>query len=119
MLQTSIYQLSKEDPLKSIIDLTGEKSSMLDVPRIPNFVRQAFAEERALVLLDGTDELTPDGLKDVVEFIRAIKRAYPKTRMVTTASTEFLDGLVSLNFIPFALAAWNADQRSAFHGTME
>jgi HEAT repeat protein len=58
--------------------------------------------------------LTPEGLKSAVEFIRAVKREYPKTRMITTASPEFLDGLVSLNFIPFALAAWDADQRWEF-----
>ena len=34
--------------------------------------------------------------------------------MITTASTEYLDGLVSLNFIPFALTAWSFDQRAKF-----
>ncbi len=34
--------------------------------------------------------------------------------MVTTASTEYLDGLVSLNFVPFSLAAWNANQKGQF-----
>jgi hypothetical protein len=106
--------VNKEDPLHSIIDLAAEKSPLLDVPRIPNFVKQAFADERVLLLLDGTDELTPEGLRNVVDFIKTIKKAYPRTRMVTTASTEYLDGLVSLNFIPFALAAWNADQRMGF-----
>ena len=106
--------VNKEDPLYALIDLIAQKSPLLDVPRIPNFVRQAFSEERALLLLDGTDEQTPEGLKGVIEFIRTIKHAYPKTRMVTTASTEYLDGLVSLNFIPFSLASWNADQRIRF-----
>ena len=106
--------VKKEDPLISLIDVIAEKASFLDAPRIPNFIRQVFSEERVLLLLDGTDELTAEGLKDVVDFIRTIKRAYPKTRMVTTASSEYLDGLVSLNFIPFALAAWDADQRTEF-----
>ncbi len=34
--------------------------------------------------------------------------------MVTTASNEYLDGLVTLNFIPFALATWNPNQRLKF-----
>ncbi len=58
--------------------------------------------------------MTPEGLVNVVEFIKGVKRAYPQIRMVTTASTEFLDGLVTLNFIPFALAAWNDDQRKRY-----
>jgi len=103
-----------DEPLNPVIDLIAEKAPVLDLTRIPDFVRKTFFEGRALLLLDGTDELTPDGLKNAVEFIKAVKRAYPKTRMVTTASSEFLDGLVTLNFIPFALAAWNAKQRRKF-----
>jgi HEAT repeat protein len=103
-----------DEPLNPVIDLIAEKAPVLDLARLPDFVRKTFLEGRALLLLDGTDELTPDGLKNAVEFIKAVKRAYPKTRMVTTASSEFLDGLVTLNFIPFALAGWNARQRRKF-----
>ena len=106
--------VKKDEPLNSMIDLIAEKSPFLDAGRIPDFIRKTFTEGRALLLLDGTDELTPDGLKNAVEFIRAVKRTYPKTRMVTTASSEYLDGLVSLNFVPFALASWNSSQRARF-----
>ncbi len=105
---------NKDNPLNALIDLVAEKAPVLDLPRIPEFVRKAFAEGRALLLLDGTDELPPEGLKSVVDFIKLIKRAYPRTRIVTTASTEYLDGLVSLNFIPFALAAWTRQQCQEF-----
>lgn len=105
---------NKDNPLSALIDLVAEKAPVLDLPRIPEFVRKAFGDGRVLLLLDGTDELTPDGLKTVVDFIKLIKRTYPKTRIVTTASTEYLDGLVSLNFIPFALAAWTHAQRNEF-----
>jgi hypothetical protein len=104
----------KEDPIYPLIDLIVEKTSVLDQPHIPNLVHKAFEEGRALLLLDGTDELTPEGLKTVVDFIKAVKRTFPKTRMVTTASSDYLDGLVTLNFIPFAIAAWNNDQRQDF-----
>jgi hypothetical protein len=106
--------MKKDDPLNLIADFIAEKASVFDVSRIPDFVKKTFSDGRALLLLDGTDELTPDGLKEAVEFIKAIKRSYPKTRMVTTASTEFLDGLVTLNFIPFAMAAWSPSQRLKF-----
>jgi hypothetical protein len=108
------FPVNKTNPLNGLIELVSEKASVFDLARIPDFIRWAFSEGVALLLLDGTDELTPDGMKDAVEFIRAIKRTYPKTRMVTTGSSEYLDGLVSLNFIPFTLAAWNSDQRASF-----
>ncbi len=106
--------VNKKSPLKPLIDLVAEKSSVFNLSRIPDFVRRVFSEGRALLLLDGTDELTPAGLKDTVDFIRIIKRAYPKTRMITTASCEYLDGLVSLNFIPFTITAWNSEQKAEF-----
>jgi HEAT repeat protein len=106
--------VNKDNPLKGIIDFIAEKSPVFDLPRIPDFIRRMFTEGRILLLLDGTDELTPDGLKNAVEFIRAIKRTYPKTRMITTASIEYLDGLVSLNFIPFALSSWDSGQNARF-----
>ncbi len=108
------FPVSKDNPLNSLVDQVADRASVLDIPRIPEFVRKAFSEGRALLLLDGTDELTPDGLKNAVDFIKLVKRTYPKTRIVTTASTEYLDGLVSLNFIPFALAAWDTEQRTHF-----
>lgn len=108
------FPVQRNEPLNSVIDSIAEKAPVLDRARLPDFVRKAFSEGRALLLLDGTDEQTPDGLKNVVEFIKAVKQAYPKTRMITTASSEYLDGLVTLNFIPFALAAWNAEQRLKF-----
>ncbi len=110
-----VLPLSKEGhPLEPLIDCFSEEMPLTDRGRFPQFVRQVFTAGRALVLLDGTDELTPDGLKPVVEFIRALKRAYPRTRMVTTALPEYLDGLVTLNFIPLTLATWDAERRAQF-----
>lgn len=106
--------VNKADPLNSLINLIAEKAPVLDLARIPDFVQKTFAEGRALVLLDGTDELTKEGLRNIIEFIKAVKRTFPNTRMITTASIDYLDGLVSLNFIPFSLAAWNTKQRCDF-----
>ncbi len=106
--------VKKGEPLNSIIDLATENAPLRDLARIPEFVKNAFLGGRALLLLDGADELTPDGLKNVIEFLRAVKRGFPKTRMVTTASGEYLDGLVTLNFIPLVLAPWNSTQRRRF-----
>jgi HEAT repeat protein len=106
--------IKRDESLNPIIEFISNQAAVFDVAHIPDMVRGAFEDGRALVLLDGTDELTPEALKEVVEFIKSIKRSYPKTRMVTTSSPEYLDGLVSLNFIPFSLAAWTPDQRMKF-----
>jgi HEAT repeat protein len=105
-----------DEPLAPLIDFISEHAPMFHIGRIPDFVRNAFADRRALLLIDGTDELAPAGLTEVVKFIKAVKKAYPKTRIVTTANPEYLDGLVTLNFVPFALSAWGAERRAEFVG---
>ncbi len=106
--------VKKEKPLNLIVELISENTPPHDRSRLPEFFLNCFSADRIILLIDGTDELTPDGMKNVVEFIKLIKRAYPKTRIITTASIDYLDGLVALNFVAFTLAAWNAKQRAAF-----
>ena len=105
---------NKGDPLFTLIDSFSEKASIVDQTRLPDLMRRSFYEGTAFLMLDGLDELTPDDIKLVVEFIQSIKRIYPKTRIIATGSNEFLDGLLSLHFIPFAMAAWNFEQRAEF-----
>src|SRR5581483_3135892 len=50
-----------KDVLNQIADLASEHASVLDLGRIPAFVQHSFRSGRALLLLDGFDELTPDG----------------------------------------------------------
>jgi len=104
----------ESEALALVIELLLESASIFDQSRLPDFIRNAFADGRILFLLDGTDELTPIGLEEVIEFIKAIKRTHPKTHVVTTANPEYLDGLVSLNFVPFGLATWNDSQINEF-----
>jgi HEAT repeat protein len=104
----------KDEPLRTIIESIVENSPNKDVAHIPDFVRNIFTAGRALFLLDGTDELTRNDFIIAVEFIKAIKRLYPKTRIVVTSSSEFLDGLIALNFVHFSMAAWTTKQRGNF-----
>ncbi len=107
---------SEGDVLTPLIELILEKASIFDQSRLPDFIRTAFIDGRILLLLDGTDELTPKGLEEAIEFIKAIKRTFPGTHIVTTANPEYLDGLVSLNFVPFTIATWNDSQFGEFLG---
>jgi HEAT repeat protein len=106
--------VQKSDPLNPIINAIIEKTPQRDRRRIPGFVQQIFTEGRAILLLDGTDELTSSGLNKTIDFIKALKRIFPKTRIITTGSIDFLDGLVTLNFTPYTLSPWNFRQRQNF-----
>jgi HEAT repeat protein len=103
-----------KDVLDRIIELTSESASVLDLGRVSGFVHSAFHSGHALLLLDGFDELTAEGQKDVSDALRLLLTEYPKLRIVTTGAPEYLDGLLSLRFVPVAVAAWTRERQAAF-----
>jgi HEAT repeat protein len=103
-----------EDFLAPIADKLAQAAGVFDAPRIPGFVQLVFSSGRALLLLDGVDELPQTGIQEVVSFLRVILRQYPTTRVVTTGSPDYVDGLLSLGFTPMAIMPWSAEQQSKF-----
>lgn len=104
----------EKDILNPLIEAASEHVSFLDLGRLAGFVQYTFKNGRALLLLDGYDELAPEGQKVIVDFLQAILKAYPLTRIVTTALPEQIGGLLGLGFAPLALMGWNARRQSEF-----
>src|SRR5581483_5125486 len=103
-----------KDVLNQIADLASEHASVLDIGRIPAFVQHSFRSGRALLLLDGFDELTPDGQQAVSDYLRLLLTEYPKIHVVTTGAPEYTDGLMALKFAPIAIAGWNRHTQARF-----
>ncbi len=101
-----------EDLLAPIASLLAENASVFEAGRMPNFVLYAFQSGRALLLLDGVDELPQAAIQEVVDYLRVILKAYPKARVITTAGPEFADGIPGLGFAALALMPWSADQQN-------
>ncbi|MBT3322816.1 MAG: NACHT domain-containing protein [Anaerolineae bacterium] len=110
----SISDKEPKDILDPIIEFTSESASLLNASRLPKFIRLNFNSGRALLLLDGLDEIPPNDVKKVVAYIEKLLKIYPKTRIITTSSHEYLDKLTQLNFIPLTLRAWNKTQQEEF-----
>ncbi len=105
---------SAKDVLARISEMTAEHASMLDAGRVAGFVQNSFRSGRALLLLDGFDELTADGQSNVAETLKLVLTEYPKARVVTTGAPEHVDGLLALRFTPLAIAGWSKEQRASF-----
>jgi hypothetical protein len=103
-----------EDLLKPIADHLAEKTSVFERQRIPNYVLYAFQSGRALLLLDGVDELPQAAIQEVASYLRTLLKAYPKTRVITTGAPEYVDGLLNIGFVPMALMPWHANQQNHF-----
>lgn len=103
-----------EDFLAPIAEKLAQAAGVFDVPRIPGFVQYSFTTGRALLLLDGVDELPQAAILEVSAFLRVILRQYPQTRVVTTGSPDYIDGLLNLGFTAMAILPWSADQQARF-----
>jgi HEAT repeat protein len=105
---------SSKDPLNVVINAAAERAPVFDLGRLPGFVQQSFKNGKALLLVDGFDELDPQSQKAVVDWFKALTTAYPSTRIVTTGCANHLNGLVSLGFTPLALIGWDAVKNARF-----
>jgi HEAT repeat protein len=103
-----------EDLLRPFSEHVSDFAPVFALPRVGNFVQLAFQSGRALILLDGVDELPQAEVQNVSSFLRLVMRAYPQTRVILTAAPEYVDGLTALGFIPLALMPWDHEQQKAF-----
>jgi HEAT repeat protein len=105
---------SSKDPINLIINVASEDAPIFDLRRLPGFIQQTFKNGQALLLIDGFDELDPQGQSNVVEWFKALLKTYPKARIVTTGCVDQLNGLIRLGFNPLALIAWDVPKSSRF-----
>lgn len=83
------------------------------IKRLPIIIEGLFRQERALLLVDGLDELPRSEFDRATEWLAALLRQFPSLRGVVTAHPSYLGKLPSLGFRPLALASWGAEERVA------
>jgi HEAT repeat protein len=102
------------DLLKPLYDAVALHASPLTLTRLPGFLKTAFEESRALLLLDGLDELPQAAIQEIVAYLGQLVGQYPSMLAVVTASPAYFDGLTALGFMPLTLAVWSEQERSSF-----
>lgn len=100
--------------LNPFIDAASNHASIFDFNRLTTFIQLTFKNDKALLLVDGYDEITPEEQSRVAEYFKLVLQTYPRTRIVTTGAPEYLDGLIPLGFAPLAVCTWNLRQTQAF-----
>lgn len=104
----------QKDVLNPIIEISDATTPVFDLGRMPAFIQNTFRNGRALLLLDGFDELTAEGQQIISDYLKLLLQAHPETRIVTTGSFETLDGLIDLGFAPLAMTGWNSHRNQTF-----
>jgi HEAT repeat protein len=103
-----------DQPINLLSEALSSYASTLNLPRLPAFVRSVCEEGRALLLLDGLDELAPLPLQDTAEYLLSLLNQYPLLRVVVAASTENYAQLNEAGLVPVAMAGWNKGLRREF-----
>ncbi|MFO7584152.1 MAG: NACHT domain-containing protein, partial [Anaerolineales bacterium] len=103
-----------EDLLAPIVETQSARMRILDRSRVPNFVQYAFQSGRALLLLDGLDEMPQPQIQEASAYLRLLLRAYPQIRILVAGAPEYIDGLLQLGFVPLALQAWMPQQQQEY-----
>ncbi len=104
----------KDDVLDPIMPAITKGASLINASRLPNFVRLSFNSGRALLLLDGLDEMPQESIKEAVDYLAALLKAYPKIRIITSGAPEYIDRLGRLGFASLALKTWSMPDRQEF-----
>ncbi len=126
---SEVQQLEKTEPAKhtqpkkvvftdQILDILvraiSTYCSTLTLGKLPSTVRVAIEKQKAILLVDRTDELPPHQARIITEYLQALLEQYPKLRIIVALSYENLAGLPALGFSLLALAAWGDEERDFF-----
>ncbi len=99
-----------DHPLDHILPAVQKYANSISSNKLETLLRQSFHSGRAILLLDGLDEVPPKFHEEVISFLKILLEEYPRVRMVITSSPGNFSGLVDLGLIPVAIADWNEHQ---------
>ena len=100
--------------LRPLIEILTQSISGIKEEHIITFVEKSIEKNRLLLLIDGLDELPPEQVQIVADYLNQLLEEYPSLRVIVTASVNFYDGLTALGFIPVSMAAWDDRKRTQF-----
>ncbi len=115
----NLVEKSVEKPLDLMVSALRAKVSARTLPGLSNVIRARFEEGRALLLLDGLDELAPDPYRQTLKFLHNLLDTYPQTRVVVATAVDHFEGLPHLGLVPVPMAIWGQREQALFLQKLE
>ncbi|MFC1879539.1 HEAT repeat domain-containing protein [Chloroflexota bacterium] len=103
-----------DDPLHPLVVAVSNYAPSIKTSRVPVLLNSLFQGKRALLILDGLDELSPPHFEQVTKYLNILLNAHPEARIVVATTPNQLGSLTKLGFIPTPLANWNQNQRTKY-----
>jgi len=102
------------EPLKPVLSFFQGRLPVVLRPRFHQFLTDRFNSGRAILLIDGVDELSQEELPLFNQYIHLLKTKYPNLRIMLAASPAYLNGLIESGFQVLTLSAWGVQKREQF-----
>lgn len=109
-----VFSANEPDPIKVLVKALSYHVAGSHRAQLPGFLQKQLQDNRAILLLDGLDEIPTAQYQQALGFLAALLKARPKLRVVTTASPDRAYGLLDLGIEPLTLAGWTRSDISNF-----
>jgi predicted NACHT family NTPase len=90
---------SSKSPLDLIRTAVHSYVDSWSANRLESVLAQALQTGRALVLVDGLDEVSPSIHQEVVSFLNELTQSYPKARLVVSSTPDNFSGLTEMGLM--------------------
>lgn len=98
---------AKTQPEEALVRAAQFHAHYINAARLRSFIHVLLEGGRALLLLDGLDELSPPEFELACDFLSALLTKYPRLRIVTATHPHLNRRMLSLGIEPMALSGWN------------
>jgi HEAT repeat protein len=105
---------TNQEPADILIKALSWNTPATSRPQLPGFIHKTIAGKKAILILDGLDEIPFDSYQQAVGFLSRLVKAQPKLRIVTTAALDRANGLFELGIEPMPLAGWTRGEITSF-----
>jgi energy-coupling factor transporter ATP-binding protein EcfA2 len=111
-----ILQINPEQKTSfaSLFELTSRYASTITQTRLGEVLRLALSRGRVVLIVDSIDELPPNEVDQISDWLATVLKEYPETRIVAAASTYDHNSLVSLGLHPVGMAGWSKFEKEQF-----
>lgn len=97
------------DLLPQLLEASNRYVSALSANAIANFMRNQLRAGRALLLIDGLDELPANQQLTAIQWIIALRKQFPNNRCFVAANFRGYQVLLNAGFATVYLADWSQD----------
>lgn len=109
-----VYSANEPDPIKALVKALTYHVAGSHRTQLPGYLQKQLQDNRAILLLDGLDEIPTAQYQQALGFLSALLKSRPKLRVVTTASPNQAHGMLDLGIEPLTLAGWTRTDISNF-----